>query len=148
MLVNKKYYSSIWRDSLFKVYIIDQRHLPHLFKIVELTSLNDFECAIKEMWVRGAPLIGVTAAYGIAVCMKENSKNNYLEKCISVLKSTRPTAVNLNWALEIMKNKLSKIPEVDRANKAFEIADNLAREDIESNKKIGINGLKIIKKNN
>ena len=79
MIVNGKHYTSIWRNKKKQVFIIDQRILPHEFKIVELKNLNDFSIAIKDMLVRGAPLIGVTAAYGVAVSFLSGHKKMILK---------------------------------------------------------------------
>ena len=80
MKVNGKKYTSIWIEEDNRVFIIDQRWLPHEFKIVELTTINDFAISIKDMWVRGAPLIGVTAAFGFAKSMQHDNSDNSLEE--------------------------------------------------------------------
>ena len=110
MKVNGKNYTSIWVEDNNKVFIIDQRWLPHEFKIVELKTINDFSNAIKDMWVRGAPLIGVTAAFAFAKTMQLDSSNDMLNQTKSILLSTRPTAVNLHWAVKKMFNFLIKTP--------------------------------------
>ena len=102
MKVNGKNYTSIWVEDNNKVFIIDQRWLPHEFKIVELITINDFAISIKDMWVRGAPLIGVTAAFGFAKSMQYDNSDNFLEEIKTILLSTRPTAVNLHWAVKMM----------------------------------------------
>ena len=144
MIVNGKHYTSIWRNEKKQVFIIDQRILPHEFKIVELKNLSDFCIAIKDMLVRGAPLIGVTAAYGVAVSLLSGYKKNDLEMICSNLLETRPTAVNLFWALEEMKKALLSVNDDDILEKAFKKADEIFEHDIISNKKIGENGLNII----
>ena len=110
MKVNDKNYTSIWIEDDNRVFIIDQRWLPHEFKIVELKSVNDFATAIKDMWVRGAPLIGVTAAFAFAKAMLINNSNEYLNETKLILLSTRPTAVNLHWAVKKMFNFLIEKP--------------------------------------
>ena len=144
MIVNGKHYTSIWRNEKKQVFIIDQRILPHEFKIVELKNLSDFCIAIKDMLVRGAPLIGVTAAYGVAVSLLSGHKKNDLEMICSNLLETRPTAVNLFWALEEMKKALLSVNDDDILEQAFKKADEIFEHDIISNKKIGENGLNII----
>ena len=144
MIVNGKHYTSIWRNEKKQVFIIDQRILPHEFKIVELKNLSDFCIAIKDMLVRGAPLIGVTAAYGVAVSLLSGYKKNDLEMIFSNLLETRPTAVNLFWALEEMKKALLSVNDDDILEQAFKKADEIFEHDIISNKKIGENGLNII----
>ena len=144
MIVNGKHYTSIWRNKKKQVFIIDQRVLPHEFKIIELKKLNDFCVAIKDMLVRGAPLIGVTAAYGVAVSLLSGHKKNDLEMICSSLLETRPTAVNLFWALEEMKKALLSVNDNDILEQAFKKADEIFEHDIISNKKIGENGLNII----
>ncbi|MCC7015915.1 MAG: S-methyl-5-thioribose-1-phosphate isomerase, partial [Rhodospirillales bacterium] len=82
--------------------IIDQTRLPHAFTVASLRTLADFERAIRDMWVRGAPLIGATAAYGIALAMRADASNAALAEGCARLLATRPTAVNLRWALDEM----------------------------------------------
>ena len=146
MKVNGKKYTSIWTEDNNKVFIIDQRWLPHEFKIVELKNLNDFCSAIKDMWVRGAPLIGVTAAFGFAKSMEIDNSDSALIDIKSKLLSTRPTAVNLQWAVEIMYHLLLNVNKDDRVDEAFKKAKTLLEEDIIANYKIGKNGYEIIKK--
>ncbi len=142
MKVNNKDYTSIWRNENKEIFIIDQRLLPHDFKIVKLDSLDDFCFAIKDMWVRGAPLIGVTAAYGIARCLY---KKNDLDEIVNRLLKTRPTAVNLSWSINEMKNYLKDKPLNEIVDFAYKKADQILEKDIISNKKIGENGLSVIK---
>lgn len=147
MKFNGTHYRSIWFDQKVNhVKIIDQRWLPHQFKIVSLLSLKDFEVAIRDMWVRGAPLIGATAAYGVAVQMQQDPSDNSLEKTWGKLHSTRPTAINLKWALDRCKSTLLPLPECDRALIAMELAHEICNEDVEINRSIGSHGLEIIKK--
>ena len=124
--------------------IIDQTKLPFEFKVQKLESLNDFCKAISNMKVRGAPLIGVTAAFGFAKSIEQNSSITNIEKCYQKLLKTRPTAVNLKWALDVIKKRLLKTIPSNRASLATELANLIRDDDIENCKKIGHNGLKII----
>ena len=100
--------------------------------------------AIRDMWVRGAPLIGVTAAYGIAMAMEEDPSDQNLISAGSLLNSARPTAVNLAWAVTRMQNVLNETPQDKRAGKALNLADSMAKEDIAINRRIGEHGAKVI----
>jgi methylthioribose-1-phosphate isomerase len=145
--VGGKHYTTIWPNADGRsVDIIDQRWLPHEFRIATLRSLGDFATAIREMWVRGAPLIGVTAAYGIAWQMAENPSDAALDEAWKLLHATRPTAINLRWALDLTRNHLRALPTDERAEAAYAKAAEIARQDIETNKAIGANGLEIIRK--
>ena len=145
MLVNGKNFQSIWRDKTSgEIRIIDQRWLPHKFSIVSLTSSTKAMIAIRDMWVRGAPLIGVTASYGMAIAMAEDASDENLISAGKLLNSARPTAVNLGWAVTRMQERLKKISPVTRAEAALELADFMAEEDIEINRRIGKHGAKII----
>ena len=146
MKVNGKKYTSIWIEENNKVFIIDQRWLPHEFKIVELKNLNDFSIAIKDMWVRGAPLIGVTAAFAFAKSMETDNSDNILIEIKTKLLSTRPTAVNLQWAVKIMFDLLSNTKKENRLDEAFKKAKTMLKEDINSNFRIGKNGYEVVKK--
>ena len=146
MKVNGDHYHSIWYDkNLNKVKIIDQRLLPYEFKIITLETLKDFENAISDMAVRGAPLIGATAAFGIARQMLRDPSNKNLDFCWDKLIQTRPTAINLKWALDRCRSHLLKIPIEQRGTEAMKMAVDISNEDIEINKKIGLNGVEIIK---
>ena len=143
MRVKNKKFSTIWIDNR-EVKIIDQTKLPFEFKVQKLKSLNDFCKAISDMKVRGAPLIGVTAALGFAKSIEQNSSTLNIKKCYKKLLNTRPTAVNLRWALDTIKKKLLKTIPSKRASLAFKLANLIRDDDIENCKQIGINGLKII----
>ena len=146
MNVNGKHYRSIWYDyENNQVKIIDQRWLPHEFKITELGSLGDFAIAIRDMWVRGAPLIGATAAYGVAVALREDASNAGLKKIYDTLIETRPTAINLKWALDRLTQSLENISENERPTKAMDLAHEVAEEDVFINKSIGEHGLELVK---
>ncbi len=145
MKVKNKKYTTIWLDN-GTVKIIDQTKLPFKFEILELKSTNDFCRAIEKMKVRGAPLIGVTAAFGFAKALLQNPKNLNLEKSYNRLLDTRPTAVNLRWALEEIKKQVITHKPENRGKLAIKLAKNLRQNDIKACKKIGLNGFEIIKK--
>ena len=145
MRVKGKNYKSIWLDEKKRAVIaIDQRLLPHQFKLIYLKNIKDIKKAIKEMVVRGAPLIGVTAAYGIYLSMIKDPRDKNLNFSINYLKDARPTAVNLFWALEFMKKKLLNVDVKNRSEKSKKIATEISNNDIECCKRIAENGLKII----
>lgn len=146
MKVNGVPYRSIWyKSDTGEVQIIDQRWLPHDFRIATLKSRNDFATAIRDMWVRGAPLIGATAAYGMAEDMARDPSDANLDETWHVLNATRPTAINLRWALDRCRTALKPLAPADRAEAAFRLAHEIADEDVEINRRIGVNGLEIIK---
>ncbi len=145
MKVNGKPYRSIWdEDGLVKV--IDQRWLPHDFRIATLIDLDGFATAIRDMWVRGAPLIGATAAYGMAHAMTTSPTDTTLTAAYDRLIDTRPTAINLKWALDRCRATLSDTPEPQRAATALTLARAIADEDVEINRRIGEYGFEIIEK--
>ena len=145
MKVKGKNYKSIWLDKKKSiVVVIDQRQLPHQFKLLYLKNIKEIKKAIKEMVVRGAPLIGVTAAYGIYLSMKKDPSDKNLNTSVNFLKDARPTAVNLSWALGHMKRKLLNEKPLNRADLSKKLAEEISNNDIECCKKIAENGLKII----
>ncbi len=145
MKVNGTPYRSIWRDpDSGEVKIIDQRWLPHDFRIATLSTLEEFATAIREMWVRGAPLIGATAAYAMGEEMARNASDASIDRAWDILHETRPTAINLRWALNRCRDHLKSLPEAERADAARLLADNVADEDVEINHNIGRHGLKLI----
>ena len=107
MRIEGKEYRTIWFEKNI-VKIIDQTKLPHQFIIKDLKTVNDAINAIKIMEVRGAPLIGGTAAYGMALAVKENNDPNFIKKSSEDLIQSRPTAINLKWAVERMMKKISR----------------------------------------
>ena len=143
MKIEGKEYQTIWFENNF-VKIIDQTKLPHNFIIKELKTLNDAVIAIKTMEVRGAPLIGATAAYGIVLAIKENNDLNFIKKSSEKLVNARPTAINLQWAVHRMSNRLSFVNPKDLFDVALKEADEICNEDINFCKNIGLNGLNII----
>jgi len=145
MLVNAKAVRTIWfDDSAQCVQIIDQTRLPHHFEIIALNTLEQACNAIISMQVRGAPLIGVTAAYGVYLAMRDGHES--LRDVCQQLLSTRPTAVNLQWALMRMENTLSAIDPQDRSAVALVLANELAEEDVAACSSIGEHGLALIEK--
>ena len=145
MLVDGKYYQSIWREpKTGAISIIDQRWLPHEFSIQQLSSTQDAVIAIRDMWVRGAPLIGVTAAYGLAIAMAEDPSDSNLQIAGNLLNSARPTAVNLAWAVSKMQSLLAPMEENMRATSALMLADQLSEEDVQTNMAIGKHGAKLV----
>ena len=145
MKVGGKHYRSIWFDhETGKVQIIDQRWLPHEFRVVDLANRADFATAIRDMWVRGAPLIGATAAYGVAVEMARDPSDASLAAIWEFLHETRPTAINLRWALDDMRSLLQPLAQHERAATAIKRAHQICEEDVECNRMIGVHGLEII----
>ena len=146
MKVGSRHYHTIWLNPDGRsIDIIDQRWLPHEFRIVTLKTVDDVATAIRDMWVRGAPLIGVTAAYGVALAMAEDASNAALDKVWDTLHETRPTAINLKWALDDMRGHLRGLPEAKRHDAAYARAAAIAEEDVELNRAIGQHGLSVIK---
>ncbi len=145
MRIDGKDHTSIWpQDDLQSVEIIDQTRLPHHFTTLKLVDVADAARAIKDMRVRGAPLIGVTAAYGIALAMRADPSDHNLETSAAALLATRPTAVNLAWALKDMRQQLLAEKPQDRCARAFARAAELAIEDIALCAAIGDHGLPLI----
>jgi methylthioribose-1-phosphate isomerase len=126
------------------VEIIDQTRLPHELAIVGLVTLDDAATAIRTMQVRGAPLIGVTAAYGVALGMAEDPSDYGLDRTIAILAATRPTAVNLRWALAEMERRLHDLPSSDRFEAARAFAGEIAEADVASSRAIGEHGASLI----
>ena len=143
MKIEGKSYKTIWFENNL-VKIIDQTKLPHKFVIKDLKSVKDAINAIKTMEVRGAPLIGATAAYGLVLSIIEKNDLSFLKKSSEELIASRPTAINLKWAVDRMMKKLNGINEKDILKIALEEAKVIKEEDEGFCKNIGLNGLKII----
>ena len=143
MKIEGKEYRTIWFEKNV-VKIIDQTKLPHQFIIKDLKTVIDAINAIKVMEVRGAPLIGGTAAYGIALAVQENNDPEFIRKSAEELIKSRPTAINLKWAVDRMMNKLSGINSDQILDIALNEAKEICNEDEKFCENIGINGLKII----
>ncbi len=126
------------------VEIIDQTRLPHVFTTLHLENMRDAERAIRNMQVRGAPLIGVTAAYGVALSMKHHASDAALKASCDMLLKARPTAVNLRWGIERMRAFLAPLPESQRAAASWQEAARIAEEDVEINASIGRHGSELI----
>jgi methylthioribose-1-phosphate isomerase len=141
-------FRTIWLTKDNYVEVIDQRKLPHQFEVVKLLSYKDAELAIKNMTVRGAPLIGATAAYGVYLAVREMIDNqldgSFLDQAFSELRASRPTAVNLFWALDKMRDALDQAS--DFISTALETANQIVEEDIETCRMIGVHGLPLIEK--
>jgi methylthioribose-1-phosphate isomerase len=138
-------YRTIWRSSdRLAVEIIDQTRLPHEFVVMRLVCVEDVAHAIRLMRVRGAPLIGAAAAYGVALAMQFCASDVALSQACQLLLETRPTAVNLRWALARMRARLSLVAVSDRVEQAWLEAELIADEDVATNRAIGLHGLDLI----
>jgi methylthioribose-1-phosphate isomerase len=146
MRVNGQSFRTIWLAADGSdVEVIDQTLLPFEFSVRRLRSLADAATAISAMVVRGAPLIGVTAAYGIALAMRDAPGDASLAAAVSALVATRPTAVNLRWAAERMRASLSSLPPAQRAERAYAEAAAIAEEDVAACAAIGRHGLELLR---
>ena len=145
MKVGDRHYRSIWTEGDV-VHIIDQTRLPHVFETRTVGTATEMAEAITTMRVRGAPLIGVAAAFGVALAMSEDSSDKALTHAIETLRKTRPTAVNLAWALDRMHKLLGPLPPQQRAGTAWAEARLMADEDVALNESIGRHGLELLKK--
>ena len=143
MKIEGKDYKTIWFENNI-VKIIDQTKLPHIFLIKELKTCDDAVIAIKNMEVRGAPLIGAAAAYGLVLSIIENNDLDFLKKSSEKLINSRPTAINLKWAVDRMLKKLLIAKKNEILNLAINEAKNICEEDEKFCNQIGLNGLKLI----
>ena len=138
MKVANEHFRTIWPSPRCKfVQIIDQTQLPFAFHVLEIHSLEQMIHAIKSMQVRGAPLIGAAAAYGMALAMLKDESDTYLVNAAEMLKNSRPTAVNLAWAVNRMVTLLQATPQNRRNITAWREAANVAEEDVAQNQSIG-----------
>ena len=145
MKVDGKHIRSIWLEpDGWTVGAIDQRLLPHDFVVARLTTCDAAADAIRSMLVRGAPLIGATAAYGMALAMRADDSDAALDRAYQTLIVTRPTAINLKWALEEMRSLLRPLPPSQRTLAAYARANEIAEQDIAINQAIGRHGLALI----
>lgn len=134
---------SIWYDEATdSVRIVDQTQLPHAFVVIELQSLDQVCHAIVSMQVRGAPLIGVTAAYGVYLALRDNPQQ--LDLALGKLMDTRPTAVNLRWALHRMQRNLEQVESAQRVGTALQLAQEMEREDVATCAAIGEHGAAVL----
>jgi methylthioribose-1-phosphate isomerase len=137
-------YRSIWSDAERQVKIIDQTQLPFSVEIMALLDLAAAAEAIESMRVRGAPLIGVCAAYGVAMAMRVDASDASLQSSLARLLQTRPTAINLHWALQRMRERLMPLAPDQRAEAAWQLAERMADEDVAVNHAIGEHGCALI----
>jgi methylthioribose-1-phosphate isomerase len=146
MKINGKRYRTIWLGpDGWSVEIIDQTKLPHHFVTVSLKSCEEAARAILIMQVRGAPLIGATAAYGLCLALRRDASDDALDQASELLAATRPTAVNLRWALEEVRRAVQNLPRHERVAAAYRRAAEICEQDVETNRRIGAHGLEIIK---
>src|SRR6187399_1980515 len=127
-------------DGSRHIEVIDQRALPHNELLVQLHDSREAALAIRRMWVRGAPLIGAVGAYGLALALDRDATDAGLARAHSSLDATRPTAINLRWALDRVRNKVLALPLAARADTAWAEADAIAAEDVTINHAIGEHG--------
>ncbi|MCW5701364.1 MAG: S-methyl-5-thioribose-1-phosphate isomerase [Bradyrhizobium sp.] len=145
MKVDGKHFRSIWLEpDGWSVSAIDQRRLPHEFVIAEIPNAEAASAAIRTMLVRGAPLIGATAAFGMALAMRDDRSDAGLDRAYEMLVNARPTAINLKWALDEMMRVLRRLPPSSRAQAAYARAGEIAEEDVAINREIGRHGLALI----
>jgi methylthioribose-1-phosphate isomerase len=145
MKIDGKPTRSIWVESDgAAVGVVDQTLLPHRFATVRLATRDDAACAIKTMQVRGAPLIGAAAAYGMWLALRADASDEGLERAYATLLATRPTAINLKWALDEMMAAVRNRPRGERVEAALRRAGEIADEDVAINQAIGRHGLKLI----
>lgn len=146
MNVQGQHFRSIWlADDGWSVEIIDQTRLPHAFEIARLETLDAAARAIRSMQVRGAPLIGATAAYGLSLAARADASDDGLGAAYDTLLATRPTAVNLRWALDDMMGVLRQLPPDRRSEAAYRRAAEICDEDVAINEAIGDNGSELIR---
>src|SRR5271156_4590254 len=145
MKVDGKPMRSIWLEpDGWSVGVIDQTALPHLLATARLVSLDDAAHAIRAMVIRGAPLIGATAAYGICLALRADASDEALDRSYATLLATRPTAINLKWALDEMVAAVRNRPRAERSAAAYRRAAEISEQDIAINTAIGRNGLPLI----
>ncbi|HEU0161660.1 MAG TPA: S-methyl-5-thioribose-1-phosphate isomerase [Rhizomicrobium sp.] len=144
MRINGTHYRSIWPVGEDAFGIIDQTKLPHAFVTLTIRTADEAAHAIKSMQTRGAPLIGAVGAYGLALAVRDDASDDGIQKMVEMLAETRPTAINLKWALWRMRGALLNQPREARAALAWQEAALIADEDVAMSEAIGKNGLKII----
>jgi methylthioribose-1-phosphate isomerase len=145
MKVGGKHTRTVWVEADgVTVGTIDQTLLPHRYVTVRLETGEDAARAIKTMQVRGAPLIGAVAAYGMALALRQDASDAALERAYALLLATRPTAINLKWALDEMMAAVRNRPRAERVAAAYRRAQEIADEDVEINAAIGRHGLQLI----
>jgi methylthioribose-1-phosphate isomerase len=146
MKINGVSYRSIWLDEDgWSVRIIDQTKLPWSLAVLRLTTAEEMAEAISTMRVRGAPLIGASAAFGLCLALRRDASSDAMERDAAMLAATRPTAVNLKWAIDRMLTRLRNTPVADRVAVAYAEAAAIADEDVAQNEAIGRHGLDLIR---
>ena len=146
MKINGQHYRTIWlAEDGWSVTVIDQTRLPHEFVLQRWTTLQNAADGITTMVVRGAPLIGAAAAYGLCLGLRADASDAGLERAVEILAATRPTAVNLRWALARMADGLRRKPAAERVAAAYAAAGQLADEDVEQCRSIGRHGAELIR---
>ena len=146
MKINGKPYRTIWpTPDNSAVEVIDQTKLPHRFETLRISSMTEAADAIRAMIVRGAPLIGATAAYGVALALRDDPSDEALDRAHDTLLATRPTAVNLRWALQRICDAVRNRPRDVRAAAAWREAAAICDEDVEACRRIGEHGLKLFR---
>src|ERR1700676_4383489 len=146
MKISGTHYRTIWPTAAGAIRVIDQSRLPFEFATIDLETLDDAAHAIRTMVVRGAPLIGATAAYGMALALRSDASNAQLDEAERILRATRPTAHNLAWALTRMRGVLAGVAPKERADAAFREAALICEADVEQWRAIGLHGLEIIRR--
>ena len=139
-------YRTIWPLESGAVRVIDQSRLPFELTTLDLATLEDAAHAIKTMVVRGAPLIGATAAYGLALALRADASDRRIEEAARILQATRPTAVNLAWALARVRSAIARLVPAQRFEAAFREAGNICEADVEQCRSIGVHGLDVIRR--
>ena len=146
MKINGKAYRTIWlAPDGWSVEIIDQTRLPHALTIIPLKSMQEAARAILTMQVRGAPLIGATAAYGLAMAIRADASDEGIDRAMAHLAKQRPTAINLRWALEQMRRAVQNLTRAERVAAAYKRAAEICDEDVETCRRIGEHGLRLIR---
>ena len=146
MKIDGRQTRTIWPlDDASGFAIIDQTRLPHEFAILQITTVDDAARAIRDMWVRGAPLIGATAAYGFALAARVDATDAGLAQAYAQLHATRPTAINLKWALDRALSSVATVAVADRARVLWKAAAEICDEDVAINSAIGDHGLELIR---
>ena len=145
MRIDGRDFRTIWLDEGGRdVWVIDQRRLPHRFETVRISDADGMARAIADMTVRGAPLIGAAAAWGMALACAADASDSGLQKAGAMLEAARPTAVNLRWAVERMRRRMEPLPEAERAGAAYAEAALLANEDVAVCEALGSHGRALI----
>jgi len=144
MKVDGRLYRTIWPAEDGSVEVIEQTKLPHVFEVQGWRSMQDAAQGIRTMVVRGAPLIGVAGAYGLALALRDDASDAGLKRAYDTLLATRPTAVNLAWALNAVRAEVQPLPASSRAEAAWRLAARLADEDVDCCRAIGTHGARLI----